>query len=136
MKPRDAVVIVLVDGERILAIRRADGVTRGGYWTPPSGRVESGEALPDAVVREAREELGIAVRAVQPLWQCLTDDGRYRLHWWLAERLDATPLAADPLEIAECRWVTADQYLALQPGFPAHAGFFAGPWRRLHGSRR
>ncbi len=120
---QDAVVIVLRDGPRVLAIRRGPGGSRSGFWCAPSGRIEPGESPADAVVREAREELGLEVRAIQEVWTCTTDDGRYRLRWWLA-RIVGGELTPDPLEVTEARWVTPDEYLALSPGFPAHDQFF------------
>jgi 8-oxo-dGTP diphosphatase len=49
---------VALDGERILLIRR--GRPPGaGLWTVPGGRVEGGELLAEAVVRELAEETGV-----------------------------------------------------------------------------
>jgi 8-oxo-dGTP diphosphatase len=126
----DAVVILLREGTRVLAIQRAAGISRGGHWAPPSGRVEPGESPAETVVREAREELGIVVRAVREVWRCPSDDQRYLLHWWLAEALTG-PLDPDPAEIAAMRWVTAAEYLALSPGFASHRPFFASRWALL-----
>src|SRR5687767_9029804 len=102
---RDAVIIILREGHRLLAIRRAAGVRRPHYWCQPGGAIEPGEAACDAVVREAREEVGVAVRAVRELWSTTSDDGEWRLRWWLAERVDDAALAPDPREVAETRWV-------------------------------
>ena len=120
---RDAVVIVLRDGPCVLAIRRGAAVPRAGYWSAPTGRVEDGEVAADAVVREAREELGFDVRPLREVWTSTTDDGRWRLHWWLAD-VTGGELAPHADEVAEARWVTPAEYLALEPGFAAHREFF------------
>ncbi|WP_161625155.1 NUDIX hydrolase [Halosimplex carlsbadense] len=52
------------DGERLLAIRNRAYPTE---WTLPGGAVENGESLADAVVREVREETGVAVDPVRPV---------------------------------------------------------------------
>ena len=127
---RHAVIIVVRDGARLLAIRRAPGVPRPGYWCPPGGGIEPGESAADAVVREAREETGLAVRAVREVWTTTSDDGTWTLHWWLAARTGGE-LAPDPREVAETRWVTADEFLALAPIFDAHRPFFVAVWPSL-----
>lgn len=49
---------IALDGESILLIRR--GRPPGaGLWSIPGGRVEPGETLAEAVVREIREETGL-----------------------------------------------------------------------------
>jgi 8-oxo-dGTP pyrophosphatase MutT (NUDIX family) len=126
----DAVVIVLRDGERVLAVERAAGTPRAHHWSLPSGRVAATEAQADAVVREAREELGLEVRAVAKLWECRTDDGCHLLHWWLAGVAGGT-LAPNADEVAQARWVTPAEYLALRPGFPRHRVFFETVWPTL-----
>jgi 8-oxo-dGTP diphosphatase len=45
---------------RLVLIRRA-GPPLAGYWAPPAGYVEMGESVPEAVVREAREECGLDI---------------------------------------------------------------------------
>lgn len=53
---------VVLDGAgRLLLIRRGHAPSIG-LWSVPGGRVEPGETLADAVVREVREETGLAVR--------------------------------------------------------------------------
>jgi HAD superfamily hydrolase (TIGR01450 family) len=49
--------VVLADDQRVLLVQRADI----GLWGLPSGRVEPGETVAEAVVREVREETGLDV---------------------------------------------------------------------------
>lgn len=123
---RDAVVIVIFEGQRVLMIRRAAGRPRAGYWMPPGGALEPGESEADAVVREAREELGLEVEPLRRLWRCATDDGAFALHWWRA-RVVGGALAPDPREVAEARFVDASERAALAPRFEAHEAF----WRAI-----
>jgi 8-oxo-dGTP diphosphatase len=55
------VAAVVRSGDRILVTRRRDDAERGGPGEFPGGKVEPGEAEPDALRREIREELGCAV---------------------------------------------------------------------------
>jgi 8-oxo-dGTP diphosphatase len=122
VKP-DAVVAVLVDTRRVLVIRRGPAVLNPGYWALPSGRVEPGESQPEALVREVREELGLAVAPVAKVWECDTDDGAFRLHWWLAEVVGGE-LTPDPGEVAEVRWLPPDEFKLLDPTFAGDHEFF------------
>ncbi len=119
------VVIILMDRDRVLMIKRSDLVARPGIWSPPTGHVEAGESLAQAAERETLEELGIAVRAVEALWQSDTDDGRHRLHWWRVLPL-STPvqLLPNPAEVADCRWMAPADFPNLTPTFALHRPFF------------
>ncbi|AXE84620.1 NUDIX domain-containing protein [Streptomyces sp. Go-475] len=123
MEQREAIVVVLLRGERVLAIRRGPAVARPGYWQPLSGKVEPGETQERAVVREVREEVGLTVVPLAKVWESETDDRRFRLHWWTA-RADMGEVVPDPAEVAEARWVTPEEFLALDPVFEGDRAFF------------
>lgn len=54
---------IVRDG-RVLAARRTTPAAAEGRWELPGGKVEEGESADDALVREIREELGLAARVV------------------------------------------------------------------------
>ena len=56
--PEVCVGAVAVDDDRLLLIRRGRGPA-AGEWSVPGGRVEPGETLAEAVVRELLEETGV-----------------------------------------------------------------------------
>ncbi len=58
MRPELAVGAIAVRGDEILMIRRGHGPA-AGEWAVPGGRVEQGELLAEAVLREFREETGL-----------------------------------------------------------------------------
>ncbi len=71
------------EGRLVLIRRLADPLA--GYWAPPSGYVELGESVPQAVVREAREETGLEI-ALDGLFEVYSHAGvnvliiAYRAH--------------------------------------------------------
>ena len=83
--PVDVAVAVLfrADG-RVLLARRPQSRVYAGYWEFPGGKVEAGEEVANALAREIREELGIAVEQVYP-WitrEFSYPHARVRLHFF------------------------------------------------------
>ncbi|MCL4465529.1 MAG: NUDIX domain-containing protein [Chloroflexi bacterium] len=54
---------VVLDGERVLLVRRMHEPNRG-RWTFPSGWVKSDEGLHEAVAREIKEETGVEAEVI------------------------------------------------------------------------
>jgi 8-oxo-dGTP diphosphatase len=53
---------ILFQDEKVLIARRKPGIKHAGKWEFPGGKVEAGETPEECLVRELKEELGIAVR--------------------------------------------------------------------------
>ena len=75
-RPEVAVGAIAVDAGRLLLVRRGHGPA-AGLWSVPGGRVEPGEMLVEAVVRELAEETGLAGEDVylEQLRRDLDEDG-------------------------------------------------------------
>ena len=58
MRPEVCVGAIAVHDDRLLLIRRGHG-PGDGLWSVPGGRVEAGETMAEAVVRELAEETGV-----------------------------------------------------------------------------
>ena len=57
----DVVAALIWEGDRFLACQRPAHKARGLLWEFVGGKVEPGESLEDALIRECREELDITV---------------------------------------------------------------------------
>jgi 8-oxo-dGTP diphosphatase len=96
---------------RVLVAQRAGG-PYDGCWEFPGGKVEPGESDLSALVRECREELGVAIAPQAFLGEVLLDGsvaggvpGTSTLRVWWARLAEGEPVAH---EHAALRWVRAD----------------------------
>ena len=103
--PQVCVGAIAVDADRLLMIRRGHGPA-AGLWSVPGGRVESGELLAEAVVRELGEETAVeGVCGELVGWvERFDDDQHYVILDFQVDVLEGTaPVAGD--DAAEARWV-------------------------------
>ena len=100
--------VCVLDGA-LLLIRRGHGPA-AGEWSVPGGRVERGELLAEAVVREVREETGLeAVCGPMLGWvERIDDDHHFVIADFEVTVLDDTPPVAGDAA-AEAAWVPLDQ---------------------------
>jgi 8-oxo-dGTP diphosphatase len=89
-RPIVGVGAVIVDGNRVLLIERAQEPQKGS-WSLPGGAVETGERLEEAVRREVLEETGLAVEPVSivEVFERIIPDqeGRTEYHYVLIDYL-------------------------------------------------
>lgn len=85
------------DGTRFLVQQRLPNVSRANLWEFPGGKIEPGETEDQALVREAREELGVEVRVGRRLWSTVHAyaDLTVELELFGAEIMSGTPQALD-----------------------------------------
>jgi len=87
-------------------------------WSFPKGKVDRGEHVLTAAVREVAEETGLAIRLGQPLdpQEYSVSGGRIKLvHYWVARVLDSDDVSTyvPNREIDAVRWVPVDEARAL-----------------------
>lgn len=116
------VAAVLVDGDRILACRRASGRDAAGRWEFPGGKVEPAEDPRAALAREIAEELGITIRAGALIDRSTTRVGHrlIDLSCFLVDTFDTRPVRSTDHD--QLRWCLAEELAALpwaDPDLPA-----------------
>jgi 8-oxo-dGTP diphosphatase len=89
-RPIVGVGAVVLDGDRVLLVKRANEPLKG-EWSLPGGAVDVGETLEDAIRREVREETSLDVE-VGPVVDVLDrirydPDGRVKFHYVLVDFL-------------------------------------------------
>ena len=114
-RPVVGVGAVILDGDRVVLVKRGQPPLQG-EWSLPGGGVELGETLENAVAREVLEETGLHIE-VGPVVDVVdrvhrVTDGRVEYHYVIIDYLcrcrDDRPLVHGS-DAADARWVqTAD----------------------------
>lgn len=111
------------DGQEFLLAQRPEGKVYAGYWEFPGGKVEPGESVREALIRELQEELGITVTACSP-WltrQFTYPHATVRLHFWRVTAWDGEIGITAPLEHAAVNWEKCGKSASVTPILPANA---------------
>jgi ADP-ribose pyrophosphatase YjhB (NUDIX family) len=92
--PVPAVGVLLLDGDRVLLVQRKKP-PHVGRWTVPGGKVELGETLEGAALRELAEETGLGCTlgpVVEIFERIVRDrDGRIEYHYVILDFLGTAP---------------------------------------------
>jgi 8-oxo-dGTP diphosphatase len=98
--------LILQDGKVLLLLRKRP--PEAGTWSLPGGRVEFGERLEDAVVRELREELGITVEVESLVCVINHIVPADNAHWvapaYRVRLVSGEPLNLEPEKTAAIEW--------------------------------
>jgi len=112
--PRVAVGAIALSDDRLLMIRRGHGPA-GGKWSVPGGKIEHGELVAEAVVRELAEETGLrgVCGPLVGIAEVIVDDEHFViLDHQVTVLDDGDPVAGD--DAAEAAWVPVADVCDLQ----------------------
>lgn len=112
-----AAAVIIADG-RVLLIRRR--LKEGQLsWQFPAGTIEPSETPAAAAVREAWEEVGLAVHATRNLGTRTHPHTGRRIHYFACDIARGIPHLASEREVAEFAWCSPDM-LAERIPHPLH----------------
>ncbi|MGO4387380.1 NUDIX hydrolase [Microvirga sp. 2YAF29] len=111
--PVPAVIAVVIENGRALLVRRANPPD-AGLWGYPGGKIEYGETVYEAAIRELREETGVEAEARSIITTLdivvRAEDGAVTQHYILiavlCRWLSGEPVAAD--DALEAGWFALD----------------------------
>jgi ADP-ribose pyrophosphatase YjhB (NUDIX family) len=109
MRPEVCVGAVALRDDALLLVRRGRAPALG-KWSVPGGRVEWGETLAAAAVREVAEETGLEVTCGGFAgWVERIGEGHHYVivDFWVTVDSDAAPVAGD--DASEARWVRIEE---------------------------
>lgn len=114
-----AAVFCRDDGRQFLLAQRPPGKVYAGYWEFPGGKLEVGETVREALVRELQEEMGVTITACSP-W--LTREFEYphalvRIHFWQVQAWEGE---LQPLEHSAVAWLETGEPPSVTPILPAN----------------
>lgn len=103
-----SIAIVQNKQQQLLISRRQKGQHLAGKWEFPGGKVQEGEALELAMLRELKEEVGL--KAIEyELFESLNfnyDQLQLNLHFYLVSEYSGT---AQSLEGQEIKWIAPNE---------------------------
>ncbi|GII85961.1 DNA mismatch repair protein MutT [Sphaerisporangium siamense] len=106
---------VIVEEGRVLAAQRARPPEMAGGWEFPGGKVDPGESDEQALVRECREELGVAISVGERVGGDWPLSPGYVLRASFARLVSGVP---HPHEHLALRWLRRDELFDI-PWLPA-----------------
>ncbi|RMH64660.1 MAG: 8-oxo-dGTP diphosphatase MutT, partial [Calditrichaeota bacterium] len=114
--PVAVVAAIIYDSRgKVLITKRPAHVHLGGLWEFPGGKVDPGENDEQALIREIREETGLAIRVKELYWREIAafPEKTVRLHFYLCA-LTHEPQEIIPDEIDDYRWVSLNSLPAFR----------------------
>lgn len=99
------------DGQLLFGLRQNTGFEDGAYHVP-SGHLEAGESVVQALIREAKEEVGVTIAPERVefahVMHNASSAGRVAF-FFTAQQWDGTPENREPEKCAELRWFGRDE---------------------------
>lgn len=111
-RPRAAVYLILIKDGQILLSRRFNTGWNDGNYSLAAGHIDGNETAEAAMLREAREELGITIQPEDLQFAHVSHrrspDFEYIDFYFTAEKWEGEPHNAEPEKCDEIAWYSLD----------------------------
>jgi 8-oxo-dGTP diphosphatase len=118
-----AIVAVIMRDAETLVIRRNPGPSHPGYFGPVIVHLVPGEPESSALVSGARKQVGLEVRPIRKVWDCLSQRADHDLHWWLADYVSGE-VVRNRNSVTEAIWVFPSEFATLDGAFANDRKFY------------
>lgn len=116
-KKFDIVGCFVESGNKFLLLHRHLHKANGDKWGLPAGKVDHGENIQQAIVRELNEETGLVFTASDLKYfdSLYVRDGNFDIEWHMfAVKIEPTPMVKiNPKEHVDYKWVTSIEALQM-----------------------
>ena len=105
--------IILNEADQVLCALRSSNMSLPNYWEFPGGKIEAGESIEEAIIREINEELNCEIEAFN-VFNDHTHEYEHiivNLITVVCKLVNGTPMAS---EHAELRWVAKQDLKSLE----------------------
>jgi len=105
-----ATYLILRRGNEVLLMRRQGSGYYDGWYSTPAGHVEEGELPLDCLIRETKEELGIAVdkrniKLIHTMYRTKHDETGDRAdYFFVVTKWEGEPTIREPNKCDDMRW--------------------------------
>lgn len=104
---KKASVCIVMNGNNLLVLKRADGCSYHNKWCLPGGRAENSETAVETMFREVEEETGIHL--AKTTFLCSYDNPRLHLAVFFSTT-DTQDVVVQESEISDYEWVDMSKY--------------------------
>ncbi|MEK6858444.1 MAG: NUDIX hydrolase [Nanoarchaeota archaeon] len=118
VSPQPCLAAIIRRNGKILLTRRAPSLIEGGKWCLPGGHLDKGETAEAGVLREVREEIGIAGKRARFLFYHDEFVPRLHLHALiLVFDVSFSGTVKPNWEVSEWKWFSLSDVLAMDIAF-------------------
>lgn len=107
-----SVFLFLQHEGKLLILKRSNTGWMDGYFSVPAGAIDGGETIQDAVIREAKEEIGVVVKPEQAslahTMHCFTGEDEWLGQFFITNSWESEPKLNEPEKHSELTWVKFD----------------------------